>query len=202
MRYDLSVIASWIEPGARVLDLGCGNGTLLHHLKTERRARCTGIEADEQKVAECIAKGLSVLQGDINREILDYPDHAHDKGFDYVVLSQTLQQVYEPDTLLREMLRVGRYGIVSFPNFAHWKGRLQLLLGGRAPVTRELPYDWFDTPNIRVIPLRDFRRFCSLKGFHILKEVALHSDHHAEEGHLVHALPNWRAKYGIFLLGK
>ena len=126
MRYDLQIIASWIEAGSRVIDLGCGEGNLLKHLITHKQVSGTGIERDEAKVADCIAKGLSVLQGDINEEVLDYPDNS----FDYVILSQTLQQVYEPDTLIRYMLRIGKRGIVSFPNFSHWGPRLQLLLSG------------------------------------------------------------------------
>lgn len=198
MRFDLQVIASWIEPGSKVLDLACGPGELMAHLKKEKQVKSVGIEIREEKVTKAIAAGLSVLQGDINEEIKDYPDG----NFDYVILSQTLQQVYEPDALIHEMLRVGRRGIVSFPNFGHWRIRAQLLSTGRAPVTRELPYHWHDTPNIRVISLKDFRRFCKEKGFGILDETALDSDYHASEGHILKYLRNWRATYGIFLLGR
>jgi methionine biosynthesis protein MetW len=155
MRYDLQIIAAWIEPGSKVIDLGCGEGDLLQHLITCKGVQGTGIELNEEKVARCIEKGLSVLQGDINEEVHDYPGGR----FDYVILSQTLQQVYKPDALIRAMLRIGRKGIVSFPNFSHWQIRLQLLLSGYAPVSRQLPYQWFDTPNIRVITLKDFRKF-------------------------------------------
>jgi methionine biosynthesis protein MetW len=197
MRFDLSVIASWIEPGATVLDLGCGKGDLMHVLQEEKGAVARGIELMEDKVSEAIGRGLSVVQGDINLEIEDYPD----ASFDYVVLSQTLQQVYMPATLIRQMLRVGARGIVSFPNFSHWKIRAQLLLTGRAPVSRELPYQWYDTPNIRIIALKDFRSFCSEQGFSIIEEVAIDTDYHAAEGHVLRFLPDWRATYGIFLLG-
>ena len=197
MRYDLQIISSWIEPGSRVLDLGCGNGDLLHHLAHRRRVRGAGIEIDEEKASRAIQRGLTVIQGDIDQEIQDYPDRA----FDYVVLSQTLQQVYHPPSLIRQMLRVGRRGIVSFPNFSHWRIRLQLMFTGRAPVSPALPYQWYDTPNIRVITLKDFHRFSRKAGYRILREVAINSDHHAESGRPLAWLPNWRATYGIFLIG-
>ncbi|MBU0516361.1 MAG: methionine biosynthesis protein MetW [Proteobacteria bacterium] len=197
MRFDLRVIASWIEPGATVLDLGCGDGDLLAWLRDHKQVRGTGIELVEAKVSHGIERGLSVLQGDVNREILDYPA----EKFDYAILSQTLQQVYEPADLIRQMLRVGRRGIVSFPNFGHWRIRLQLLLTGRAPVSRELPFQWHDTPNIRVITIKDFRRFAREVGFDILREVAINSHHHEERGHPVTVRPNSRATYGIFMIG-
>lgn len=197
MRFDLQVIAHWIKPGSRVLDLGCGRGDLLRFLAEHQNAHCTGIELDEDKVLQGIAQGVSVVQGDINLEICDYPD----QSFDYVVLSQTLQQVYEPALLIREMLRVGRSGIVSFPNFSHWRIRMQLLLTGRAPVSRELPFEWHDTPNIRVITMKDFNRFCKEMGFSIRKQAAIDTYYHDTTGHVVKFLPNFRATYGIFLLG-
>jgi|GEM_PF-3640772 len=152
MRFDLAVIADWIEPKATVLDLGCGPGELLAHLRAVKEVVGTGIEKDEDEVATAIGRGLTVIQGDMNEEIRDYPD----KSFDYVILSQTLMQVFDPARIIGEMIRVGRYGIVSFPNFGHWRCRAQLFFRGRAPVTRELPYQWYDTPNIRVIAYADF----------------------------------------------
>lgn len=196
MRYDLSVIASWIEPGASVLDLGCGSGDLLHRLAVDKNVRATGIEHDEGKVTLGIERGLSILHGDINEEVRDYPD-GH---FDYVILSQTLQQVFDPARLLREMLRIGKRGIVSFPNFAYYRIRGQLLFRGRAPVSRELPYEWYDTPNIRVITLRDFRRFCRKEGFAIARETAVSTPHHHEKGVVVKFFPNLLASYGMFML--
>ncbi|UCF91947.1 MAG: methionine biosynthesis protein MetW [Desulfobacterales bacterium] len=197
MRFDLQVIASWIESGARVLDLGCGEGELLRYLINHKQVRGTGIERNETKVAQCIEKGLSVLQGDINEEVLDYPDDT----FDYVILSQTLQQVYEPAALIRSMLRVGPKGIVSFPNFSHWGIRLQLLLSGYAPKSRQLPFEWYDTPNIRVITIKDFRKFIHEVGFVILREVAINTHSQDRHGKIISALPNLRATYGIFLIG-
>ena len=198
MRFDLQIIASWIETGSRVLDLGCGEGDLLQFLKKNRGVVGTGIERVEAKVAQCIERGLSVLQGDINKEVLDYEDST----FDYVILSQTLQQVYDPANLIQSLLRIGKRGIVSFPNFSHWRIRLQLLLTGYAPITKQLPYEWYDTPNIRVITIKDFRKFSKEVGFNILKEVAINTQNHERRGNIVKVHPNLRATYGIFLIGR
>ncbi len=198
MRYDLQIIASWIEPGSSVLDLGCGNGDLLAWLTLNKKIRGTGIELDKEKVAQCIAKGLTVLQGDFNEEVDDYPD----KAFDYVVLSQTLQQVFEPARLLYSLARIGRRVVVSFPNFSHFSIRLQLLLKGMAPKNEQLPYSWYDTPNIRVITLNDFRKFASDVGYRIDKEVAINTHNHDITGNIVNTLTNLRATYGIFIIEK
>jgi methionine biosynthesis protein MetW len=198
MRYDLELIASWIEPGSKVLDLGCGTGELLYYLRREKQVAGTGIERDEAKVTQCIQKGVSVLQGDINEEVLDYPDNT----FDYVILSQTLQQVYEPDTLIQAILRVGKMGIVSFPNFGHWKSRSQLFLTGFAPITRQLPYEWYDTPNIRVISLNDFRKFIHQVDLVIIHEVAINTNSKDRHGSRVKRFPNLFGTYGLYLIGK
>lgn len=198
LRYDLKIIASWIEPGSRVLGLGCGEGDLLLWLKREKQVVERGIEINEAKVVKCIEKGISVLQGDINSEIRDYPDHA----FDYAICSQTLQQVYDPSALIQSMLRVAKKGVVSFPNFGHYKVRAHLAATGCAPVTRELPYSWHDTPNIRVLSLQDFKRFADYSGFKILKKAAINTKNHHREGKMVTRLPNLFATYGIFLIGK
>lgn len=197
-RFDLAIIASWIRPGSRVLGLGCGDGALLNYLKTRKQVVETGIEIVESRVAACIARGLSVLQGDINEEIRDYPDNS----FEYVILSQTLQEVYAPSELIAEMLRVGRKAIVSFPNFGHWKLRSQLLFYGRAPVSRELPYEWYETPNIRVLSIRDFRRFAAAMELKIVREAAIAPDLLTGGGRVIHRLPNLLAAYGIFELEK
>jgi len=198
MRFDLQVIASWIKEGSTVLDLGCGEGDLLHLLKSEKGVCGTGIDCDESKIARCIERGLSVLQGDINEEIEDYPD----KSFDYVIVSQTLQQVYRPDALIGSLLRIGRKVIVSFPNFGHWRIGLQVLLTGYAPVTSHLPYQWYDTPNIRVITIKDFRRFSREMDFSIITEVAMKDRDSSARGRIVRILPTVRATYGIFMIGE
>ena len=180
-----------------MIDLGCGDGDLLLHLITDKGVLGRGIERNEEKVAHCIERGLSVLQGDINEEVHDYPEG----GFDYVILSQTLQQVYEPDVLIRAMLRIGRQGIVSFPNFSHWDIRRQVFFTGFAPVSRQLPFQWYNTPNIRVITLKDFRRFIDGVGLRILREAAINTHSQDRHGTIVRRLPNLRATYGIFLIG-
>jgi len=198
MRFDLQIIASWIESGSKVLDLGCGEGELLYFLKKDKQIEGTGIERVESKVARCIEKGLPVIQGDINEEIMDYQDNT----FDYVILSQTLQQVYEPSKLIQALLRIGKKGIVSFPNFSHWRVRLQLLVTGYAPITKQLPYEWFDTPNIRVITIKDFRKYSKEIGFKIIKEVAINTQNHDRSGRVITFIPTLFATYGIFLIGK
>lgn len=198
LRFDLQVIASGIEPGSRVLDLGCGNGDLLAWLAANKAVVGTGIERDKDKAAFCIARGLSVLQGDLNSEVDDYPD----RSFDYVILSQTLQQVFEPARLLYSLSRIGRRVIVSFPNFSHYSIRLQLLLKGLAPKNDQLPYSWYDTPNIRVITLADFRKFARDVGYRIVREIAINTNTTNSTGTIVRYLTNCRATYGIFIIEK
>lgn len=196
IRFDLGVIASWIQPGRRVLDLGCGRGDLLAYLKEHKQIQGTGIEQDKEKAAACIERGLSVLQGDIKEEVTDYPDDA----FDVVILSQTLQQVYQPDLLLKSLSRIGKQVIVSFPNFSHYRIRLQLLFNGQAPKSRQLPYSWYDTPNIRIITLADFRKFARDVGYTIVKECSINTHDHEKSGKVVSLFSNLRATYGIFLI--
>jgi methionine biosynthesis protein MetW len=196
MRFDLQIIAALIDKNSRVLDLGCGIGELMEFLQDQKQAEICGIEKDEAKVIEGIERGLPILHGDINLETQDFADHT----FDYVILSQTLQQVYQPEKIITEILRIGKKAVVSFPCFNHLSIRLQLLFGGKAPVTEELPYQWYDTPNIRVITLKDFRVFCARHKIRILKEIAISSHHRKTYGKFVRFLPQLFAKYGIFLL--
>jgi len=198
IRFDLRIIASMIEPGSRVLDLGCGNGDLLAWLAATRNVIGTGIERDKRKAAHCIGRGLSVLQGDLNEEVEDYPDCS----FDYVILSQTLQQVFEPARLLYSLARIGRKVIVSFPNFSHYSIRLQLLYKGIAPKNDQLPYSWYDSPNIRVITLKDFRKFSRDVGYNILKEIAISTNPANSEGSIIRYFTNLRATYGIYIIEK
>jgi len=198
MRFDLRIIASWIKPGSKVLGLGCGEGELLYFLKKNKQVKETGIEIKEERVRRCIEKGLSVLQGDINVEILDYPD----EYFDYVILSQTLQQVYEPENLIYSMMNIGKRGIVSFPNFCHWRIRMQLLYSGHVPITKELPYEWYNTPNIRVLSINDFRSFSEKLDYRIMKEAAINMKDNNMDGEVIKFMPNIFATYGIFMIGK
>lgn len=198
LRYDLRLIASWIKPGSKVLGLGCGEGEILYWLKQNKQVIERGIEIQESKVVKCIEKGISVLQGDIIKEIEDYPDNA----FDYAICSQTLQQVYDPEVLIKAMLRVAKKGVVSFPNFGHINVRYQLATTGCAPETPELPYGWHNTPNIRVLSLNDFKHFAQKTGFKILKTAAINTKNQNRQGKRVYLLPNLFATYGIFLIGR
>lgn len=151
-RLDLRLIADLVERGSRVLDVGCGDGALLAFLNGSRGVDGRGIEISQAGVNECVARGLSVIQGDADTDLAEYPDDS----FDYVILSQTLQATREPKRVLEHLLRIGRRAIVSFPNFGHWRVRMSLLFKGRMPVTENLPYSWYDTPNIHFCTIRDF----------------------------------------------
>jgi methionine biosynthesis protein MetW len=156
-RVDHLVVAGLISAGARVLDVGCGDGALLKLLEETRGVDGRGIEISQKGVNECVARGLSVIQGDADTDLVDYPDDS----FDYVILSQTLQATYRPRHVVEQMLRIGRKAVVSFPNFGHWRVRAALGFGGRMPVTRNLPHSWYDTPNIHFCTIRDFLELCA-----------------------------------------
>jgi methionine biosynthesis protein MetW len=160
VRIDLSLIADMVEPGARVLDIGCGDGALLDLLATRRGVDGRGIELSREGVSDCVARGLAVIQGDADTDLADYPDDA----FDYVILSQTIQATRAPRKVLEQMLRVGRRAIVSFPNFGHWRIRAELAFRGRMPITDNLPETWYETPNIHFCTIRDFVRLCDEVG--------------------------------------
>jgi methionine biosynthesis protein MetW len=168
-RLDLAVIADMVAPGARVLDVGCGDGALLQLLAQKKGVDGRGVELSQRGVNECVAKGLSVIQGDADTDLADYPDD----GFDYVILSQTLQATRRPRAALANMLRIGRRAIVSFPNFGYWRVRAQLALTGRMPVTGHLLYRWHDTPNIHLCTIRDFVELVGELDAHIERGMAL-----------------------------
>ncbi len=171
IRIDLSLIADMVEPGSRVLDVGCGDGALLDLLASRRQVDARGIELSREGVARCLARGLSVVQGDADADLADYPDDA----FDYVILSQTIQATRRPRSVLENMLRIGRRAIVSFPNFGHWSIRAHLLFKGRMPVTENLPESWYDTPNIHFCTIRDFVGLCEEVGAVTERAVALNA---------------------------
>lgn len=168
-RLDLVVVANMVERGSRVLDVGCGDGELLQLLAETRDVDARGIEISRDGVNECVAKGLAVIQGDADTDLVDYPDDT----FDYVILSQTLQATRRPRWVLEQMLRIGKHVIVSFPNFGHWRIRGQLLWNGRMPITKNLPVSWYDTPNIHFCTIRDFVELCDEVGAKVESAAAL-----------------------------
>jgi methionine biosynthesis protein MetW len=170
-RADFAAIAGWVRMESSVLDLGCGDGSLLRYLRDSRRVTGYGVEIDDGSVLACVKNGISVIQSDLDRGLAEF----RDSSFDYVVLSQTLQSVRNSERIIREMLRVGRQGIVTFPNFGYWRNRLQVAVG-RMPVSENLPYQWFDTPNIHLCTIEDFERFCEERGVKILERKVLTDD--------------------------
>ena len=170
-RPDFDLITAWIEPGHRVLDLGCGDGSLLRHLVDSRGVRGVGVEIDDANILAAIRNGINVLQGNLEKGL----DEFADQSFDHVVLSRTLQTVRHTEGILREMLRVGREAVVSFPNFAYWKN-LRSVLDGRMPVSEDLPYQWYDSPNVRFFTLLDFEALCAQMGLIIRERHVLDED--------------------------
>ena len=191
-RLDHKIILDLIEPSSKVLDLGCGNGELLSLLIEQKNCKATGIEIDEKAIYNCIKRGLTISHGDIDSELADYAT----KKFDYVILNESLQEVLYPQKVILESLRVGKKAIVGIPNFCHLRARLQIFFGGRVPITKELPYEWYNTPNLRFLSIKDFRRFCKKEGIRIVKErpITLFGE--------IHFMPNLLARIGIYLLEK
>lgn len=189
-RLDHRIIYNLIEPESRVLDLGCGDGTLLAALKKGKGIKGQGVELDEACIYLCVEKGVSVFHTDIEAGLDGYPDHS----FDYVILNQSLQEVKGVRHLLEESLRVGKIVIVGFPNFAHWRARFRMMFYGRTPVTSLLPYEWSETPNLRFMSIRDFEVFCIQNGYRII------SRHHFSNKSQVRLFPNFFALGSVFVL--
>ncbi|MBO9696634.1 MAG: methionine biosynthesis protein MetW [Sphingopyxis sp.] len=192
LRPDLAIIADAVPATARVLDVGCGDGELMAALQG-KGVDARGLEIDPDNVTAAIARGQSVVQGDANRDLADYPDDA----FDYAILSQTLQTTERPDRVIDELLRIAPRAFVSFPNFAHWRVRLALLWNGRMPVTRLLPVAWYETPNIHHVTVSDFRDLVRMKGIAVERVWHLSGDRPASD-----AAASWRAEHAIFLIAR
>ncbi len=191
-RLDHQIICGIVEPGARVLDLGCGNGDLIYLLARGKGAKVQGIEVNDSAIYECVKKGLSVFHGDIESGLAEYPD----RSFDYVILNQSLQEVKNIDWLIHEALRIGGKIIVGFPNFALFQARVMLFFRGKAPITSSLPYRWYDTPNVRFLSISDFRDFCREKNLKIIEA------HHLGRKRSIPFWPNLFALNGIFVVVK
>ncbi|HBG61613.1 MAG: methionine biosynthesis protein MetW [Omnitrophica WOR_2 bacterium GWF2_38_59] len=192
IRLDYKVILEMIENKSRVLDLGCGDGHLLQLLKNKKSCSVTGIEIDEKEIYKCVEKGISVSHDDIDSSLSDFGD----KRFDYIILNESLQQVLNPKNVILESLRISKKVIVGIPNFCYFMARFQIFFQGRVPVTKELPYQWFDTPNLRFLSLKDFINFCKANNIKILDKVGISNNK------IVHVKRNFFANLGIFLLEK
>jgi methionine biosynthesis protein MetW len=191
LRPDLAIIADNVRSGARVLDIGCGDGALMAALRDAKRVDARGLEIESRNVSAAVARGLAVVQGDADSDLADYPD----KGFDYAILSQTLQTTKRPDLVLDHLLRIGELAFVSFPNFAQWKIRFAHMFGGRMPVTKQLPDRWYDTPNIHHVTIDDFKGLVKDRGYTIEGEWYLSGNKVRSAG-----LANLLAEHAVFLL--
>ncbi len=193
LRPDLDLICEWIKPDTRILDLGCGDGALLSHLHKTRNVTGYGLEIDHTNIIKCVVKGVQVIQTNLDEGITEFFD---ENSFDYVVMTQTLQAIQHPEKLLTQMMRIGKEGIVTFPNMAFWKNRIQLALGGHMPVTRTLPDNWHDTPNIHLCSLQDFEALCNSNGIKIIQRAAVDHAHRYSIGSKL--FPNLLGEIAIY----
>lgn len=195
---EFKLISDWINPGSQVLDLGCGDGTLLNFLQEARQVRGYGMEIDPQKNIQAVMNGINVIQSNLNsRDLVDYFDP---HSFDYVIMTQALQVVSRPDLLLDYMLTIGKESIITFPNFGHWKMRAQLLFKGRMPETDTLPYHWYDTPNIHLCTFDDFETLCEEKGIQVMARTVVNPQH--ETGIGMRLWPNLLGEVALYKVKK
>ena len=198
MKQEFKIIAELIETNTRVLDVGCGDGTLMEFLKNNKKIDIRGIEISKNNVQQCIGKGLTVIEGDAEKDLSQFPDGS----FDFVILSQTLQAFLNPEKVISELLRVGKKAIVTIPNFGYWKVRLHLLVKGTMPVTRTLPDEWYNTPNLHMCTIRDFFIFCENRKINLYKSIALKNLKSSKITNTNLTLKNLTAVLGIFLIEK
>ena len=197
LRLNYSIITSIVDEGAKVLDLGCGDGTLLAKLVAEKKVKGLGVEIHQESVISSLEKGVSVIQGDIDAGLKEFQD----KEYDWVILNQTLQSTEKPDYVIDEMLRVGKKAVVSFPNFAYWKIRLYLFFTGRMPKSKILPFQWYDTPNIHLLTVNDFYDFCKTRNIKILKSVYM-TRANVRKSFMMRSLSNFFAEEVIFVISR
>ena len=198
MKIEDDVLAGLIDINSRVLDVGCGDGSLLLHLKKNKRVDGRGIEIDQIKVQESVAKGLAVIEGDAEKDLINYPD----TSFDFAILNQSLQQFYDPRKVINELLRIAKNAIVTIPNFGYWKVRLSLLIGGQMPVTKTLPYTWYNTPNLHMCTIKDFYTLCALDNIKIVKSISVSSEKISDIQKSNLEIKNLVSELGIFLIQK
>ena len=198
MKKEFKIIADLIENNTRVLDVGCGDGTLMKYLKDEKNIDTRGLEISKNNVQNCISKGLSVIEGDAEKDLHQFPN----LSFDYVILSQTLQAFYNPEKVIDDLLRVANKAIVTIPNFGYWKVRLHLLLKGTMPITKTLPNEWYNTPNLHMCTIKDFFNFCSKKNIELYKSIALKSEKTSTINKANINIKNLYSELGIFLIKK
>ena len=198
MKKEFKIIAQLIENNTRVLDVGCGDGTLMKHLKDNKNIDTRGLEISKNNVQTCIGKGLAVIEGNAEKDLQQFPN----LSFDYVVLSQTLQAFYNPEKVINDLLRVANKAIVTIPNFGYWRVRLQLLFKGTMPITKNLPDEWYNTPNLHMCTIKDFFNFCSEKNINLYKSIALHEQKTSNINKINLNLKNLSSELGIFLIEK
>ena len=198
MKKEFQIISDLIENNTRVLDVGCGDGTLMKYLKDKKNVDTRGLEISKDKVQICISKGLTVIEGNAEKDLKQFPD----SSFNYAILSQTLQAFYNPERVIDDLLNVAEKAIVTIPNFGFWKVRLDLLVKGTMPVTKNLPDEWYNTPNLHMCTLKDFFNFCSKKKIKLYKSIALHEKKTSEISNFNLSLKNFFSELGIFLIEK